>query len=435
MAYQGKKYLFCGVGGSGMSALAVAMIAQGAVVYGSDRNFDRGLFPDHFQNLESKGVKLVPQDGSGVSNDLDALIVSSAVEESIPDVKAAKEQNIQIIKRAELLADLTNSKNSITVGGTSGKSTVTAMIGWVLADNDMDPTILNGGGMLNFDRQNAVIGHPERMVLETDESDGSITNFHASIAVLTNISEDHKGMSELMDIFKTYLSQSEMQVLNVDCPHVRQLAEQFPDAYTYSIADAPEGLQLMVPGDHNVSNAMAALTVAKICHINEEQAVHSLNRFKGVVSRLEVVGKTDNNITIIDDFGHNPDKIEASLKTLKQSNKRLVLMYQPHGFTPTLQQKDDLISVFSQYLSKNDVFYMPEVYYVGGTVNKSISSADLIDILRQKGVNATFFETKDEIKDVIVNNAQPHDTICIMGARDDGLRQMARAIYQSLNNQ
>ena len=418
-----------------MSALAVAMIARGAKVSGSDRNYDRGLFPDHYQNLIDKGVTMVPQDGSGVSNDLDALLVSSAIEPSIPDIGAAQDKGVTIIKRAELLAELSNSTNSITVGGTNGKSTVTAMIGWVLSDCGDEPTILNGGGMLNFDRQNAVIGNPTRMVLETDESDGSITNFHGDIAVLTNISEDHKSMDELMDVFGTYLAQSKMQVLNIDCPNVRKLAKKFPDAYTYTMDDVPKNLDLMVPGKHNVSNALAALAVAKICQVDDARAIHSMNKFKGVVSRLEVVGKTSNNITVVDDFGHNPDKIGASLATLKESGARLVLMYQPHGFAPTLQQKDRLIGVFSRFLDKKDVFYMPEVFYAGGTVEKSISSNDIVRILKEKGVNAHFFEEKSDVEREILESASKNDVICIMGARDDGLRVMARSIFARLNNE
>lgn len=433
MDYNGKKYLFCGVGGSGMSALAVAMVSRGAYVIGSDRNYDRGLFSDHYQNLVDNGVTMVAQDGSGVTSDLSALVVSSAVEPSIPDVAAAQKQSIPIIKRAELLAELSNAANSITIGGTNGKSTVTAMIGWVLSACGYNPTILNGGGMLNFDRQNAVIGDPTRMVLETDESDGSITNFHADIAVLTNISEDHKSMDELRAVFSTYLKQSKMQVLNLDCPNVAELAKDFPDAYTYSISNVPDGLDLIVPGTHNISNALAAIKVAEICHIDTAQAVTAINQFKGVVSRLEVIGRTSNNITVIDDFGHNPDKIAASLKTLKEKPNRLVLMYQPHGFTPTLQQKDRLIDVFAHYLGEKDVFYMPEVFYAGGTVEKSISSADIVKILKEKGVNAHFYDSKSNVEAEIIKNTRENDVICIMGARDDGLRAMARQIYKDLS--
>jgi len=183
---------------------------------------------------------------------------------------------------------------------------------------------------------------PNRIVVETDESDGTITNFHAGIAVLTNISEDHKGLDELMDIFRQFLSQSKMQVLNIDCPNVAKLATEFPDAVTYSNTG---DVDLIVPGKHNQSNAQAALAVGRLCHLD---GAKSLNEFKGITSRLEVVG-VKNNITVIDDFGHNPDKIEAGLKTLKENGKRLILMYQPHGFKPTRDHKHELIDVFAKY--------------------------------------------------------------------------------------
>lgn len=432
MSYAGETYLFCGVGGSGMSALAVALLSKGARVYGSDRNYDRKLFPEHFQKLINGGVIMYPQDGSGVSSDLSAVVVSSAVENSIPDVRAAQQNNIPILKRAELLAELGNAAKSVTVGGTNGKSTVTGMIGWILSDCGLDPTILNGGGMLNFDRNNAVIGHSDRMVLETDESDGSITNFHADIAVLTNISEDHKDMDELISIFARYLSQSKAQVLNIDCPVVAKLAQGFPNAVTYSMDDMPDGLDLLVPGKHNISNALAAIAVAGMCHIDKAMSVESINKFKGITSRLEVVGKTKNNISVIDDFGHNPDKIGASLQTLKEKEGRLVLMYQPHGFGPTKRQKQALIDVFSLYLDRDDVLYMPEIYYAGGTADRTISSRDIIDALKAKGLSSYFFETKQDIEHEIIEKAKAGDTICIMGARDDSLRAMAHKLYKIL---
>ena len=414
-----------------MSALAKIVMAQGGKVYGSDRNHDHGRFSKKFEKLENDGVKLVPQDGSGIRNDIDYLVVSSAVEDTIPDVRAAKENNVPIVKRAGLLAEICNARASICVGGTNGKSTVTGMIGWMLHQCGGDPTIINGGGMLNFDRDNAVTGQGDNIVVETDESDGTITNFKAHIAILTNIAEDHKDINELMKIFRQYLSQSKYQVLNLDCPHVAKLAKDFPDAYTYSIADYPGNLKLAVPGAHNKSNAMAAISVARILGFGEEEIFNALQSFKGITSRLEVVGVKD-GITVIDDFGHNPDKISAGLKTLKENENRLILMYQPHGFAPTRQHKDELIQVFAENLGENDLFYMPQILYFGGTVEKDISSLDIIDPLKEKGMNATYYKNKVDIMQDILKNVRQGDTICIMGARDDALREMAQNIFASL---
>ncbi len=414
-----------------MSALAKILISRGGVVHGSDRNYDAGRFPDLYDALVKNGVTMHPQDGTGITCKIDYLVVSSAVESSIPDVAAAQKLGVPIIKRAELLAEICNADKTITVGGTNGKSTVTAMIGHVLHECGQGPTIINGGGMLNFNRDNAVIGQSDCIVAETDESDGTITNFHADIAVLTNISEDHKSMDELLDIFRLYLSQAKTCVLNVDCPNVRFISKDYPDAVTYSMDDYPDDLRLLVPGAHNKSNAMAAMAVAMSLGLDDAQIKKALASFRGVVSRLEVVGHK-NDIMVIDDFGHNPDKIAASLKTLKEEGRRLIVMYQPHGFKPTSDQKDALIKVFSTYLDVSDLFYMPDILYFGGTVDKDISSADIIDVLKNKGMNAIYTPNKDDIQTDILSNAKSGDIICIMGARDDSLRQMARDIFENL---
>lgn len=414
-----------------MSALAKIVLSRGATVLGSDRNYDAGRFASLYQSLHGAGVVMVPQDGSGVDDGLDYLVVSSAVEPSIPDVKEAQDLNIPIIKRAELLADICNASSSVCVGGTNGKSTVTGMIGWMLYQCGKTPTIINGGGMLNFDRNNAVIGHGNHIVAETDESDGTIALFKADIAVLTNIAEDHKNMDELLQLFEQFLSQSKRRVLNIDCPHVAKLADKFPDAIKYTIKDYPDDLNLMVPGNHNCTNAMASLAVAKTMGIDQSEAKAALSAFKGITSRLEVIGHK-NGITVIDDFGHNPDKIEAGLKTLKESGQRLLLMYQPHGYKPTRMHKDELIRVFSKYLDQADLFYMPEILYMGGTVEKDISSKEITDALVERGLNAQYFVTKQEIASDMTQNMRAGDIVCIMGARDDSLREMARAIFQKI---
>jgi UDP-N-acetylmuramate--alanine ligase len=301
----------------------------------------------------------------------------------------------------------------------------------MLNEAGLRPTIINGGGMLNFNRDNAVIGNGDIVVVETDESDGTITHFHADIAVLTNISEDHKDLEELMNIFRQFLSQARVQILNMDCPNVVRLACDFPDAIQYRTEDASH-LQLIVPGKHNQSNAAAALSVSKVLDIDKDKAVQSLSEFKGITSRLEVIGRK-NGITIIDDFGHNPDKIEAGLKVLKEDGAgRLILVYQPHGFKPLRQHKDQLIEIFAKYLTPNDIFYMPEILYFGGTVDKDISSKGLTDALRARGLNASYMPLKDDIKIDIINQAKEGDTICIMGARDNTLREMAQAIYKEI---
>jgi len=434
---QKQRYFFCGIGGSGMSALAKIMLSHGHTILGSDRDYDRGLFPEKFNQLKNLGIKLYPQDGSGVA-DADILVISTAVEDTIPDVKAALDLNRSILKRAELLAEIFNAQKGIAIGGTSGKSTVTGMLAHILIETGNDPSVMNGAVMLN-NATNALTGKSDIFVIESCESDGSIALYEPYISVLTNITLDHKTLPELRVLFSTFLAGAKYGcAVNLDDPESSLLTKLHPNTLTYSTdnnkADiyVPE-LKLLVPGKHNRSNALAACTAAKLLGITIDESLKALESFRGIQSRLEIVGSPD-NITIIDDFAHNPDKIKASLQTLKEDTGRLIVMYQSHGFGPTRLMWDDLIQVFSSELDKNDLLFMPEIHYAGGTAQKGISSADLIKDINAVNNNAIFAPTKDEILAQIINEAKSGDRIVIMGARDDKLREMARSLADSLGS-
>ncbi|MCB1556715.1 MAG: UDP-N-acetylmuramate--alanine ligase, partial [Alphaproteobacteria bacterium] len=337
---------FSGVGGSGMSALARLCIARGTEVSGSDRARDRGDHPAGFAALEKDGVAFFPQDGSGVTDTIDAVIVSSAIEESVPDVKAAREKGIPIYRRAEWLAGFFNDQKGIGIAGTSGKTTVTAMIGHMLSACGAVPTVINGGVMKNFGT-NALVPSPATeagfFVAEMDESDGSIALFTPFLAVLNNVSLDHKPLAELRPLFAAFLKRARMgAVINADDPEAWALRDShpvtcrygidrsdaelnardvslFPDRVSFSLSrvgdSATYRVTVPVPGRYNVSNALAALSVAHVLGLPMERAVKALEGFAGVRRRMEIVGST-RNITVIDDFAHNPDKIAASLSAL-----------------------------------------------------------------------------------------------------------------------
>src|SRR5436305_8215083 len=224
---------FSGMGGSGMLPLAAIVRASGAKVAGSDRSLDAGRTPHKFDYLRSLGIQLFPQDGSGLQPGM-TLVTSAAVEETVPDVVRAKELGLQHLRRPEFLARLLNdAQRSVAVGGTSGKSTVTGMIGWILHANHRQPTVMNGAVMKNFVTPSApfasaLVGDPELFVSEVDESDGSIALYKPEIAVLTNISLDHKEMSELRELFAGFLNASKKAVLNLDDPETRALADAVP---------------------------------------------------------------------------------------------------------------------------------------------------------------------------------------------------------------
>ena len=322
------RYFFCGIGGSGMLPLASIVRASGNRVSGSDRSLDAGRTAPKFDYLRSLGIQLFPQDGSGVQ-DGTTLVTSAAVEETIPDVVRARELGLTHLTRPQFLAQLLNqAQRSVAVGGTSGKSTVTGMIGWILHAAHRQPTVMNGAVMKNFVTPSApfasaLVGDPELFVSEVDESDGSIALYRPEVAVLTNISLDHKEMDELRGLFAGFLNAARKAVLNLDDAETRALAEALPDDKVIGYGfDAPgatvmgkdlqllsdgaafalhvdgEGheVRLSVPGRHNASNALAAIAATRALGIRVEDAVHALARFEGTKRRLETVG-TANGVT------------------------------------------------------------------------------------------------------------------------------------------
>ena len=396
---------FSGIGGSGMLPLASIVRAGGARVAGSDRSLDAGRTPEKFDYLRSLGIQLVPQDGSGLQPGM-TLVTSAAVEDNVPDVVRARELGLPHLTRPEFLARLLNSaQRSVAVGGTSGKSTVTGMIGWILHACHRQPTVMNGAVMKNFVTPSApfasaLVGDPELFVSEVDESDGSIALYKPEIAVLTNISLDHKELAELRELFGHFLNRSRKAVLNVDDPETRALSETVPrdkvigygfdspgadfmgkdlqlDPGGVTFALEAEGerhdVRLAVPGRHNASNALAAIAATRAIGIRLEDAVNAIARFEGLRRRLETVGEAA-GVTVIDDFAHNPDKIDATLATLRAQPGRLLIMFQPHGYGPLKKMGEELAESFARGMAPDDRLYLPDPVYQGGTVERTRGS-------------------------------------------------------------
>ncbi len=450
-----KTYFFCGVGGSGMMPLAKIILSSGHKVHGSDRSYDQGATPDKFQALQDAGITLHPQDGSGLNSDIDVLVTSTAVEPTIPDVKAALDKGIPILCRAELLASLFNaSKTGISIAGTSGKSTVTGMVTAILQGTGHAPIVMNGGVMRGFDSKcerkgerkgesKSDSGSDDIFLTETDESDGSIKLYNPSIAVVNNIALDHMPIEDITALFTAFIARATKGVvLNGDDPILREL-----DGLKFSMDDvsdvsySPQGssftwqdhqVTLNVPGAHNIANALAALSVAQIMEIDLVDATKALCNFKGIGRRLELIGTSKNNITIIDDFAHNPDKIAASLKSLREFDGRLLVIFQPHGFGPLKLMGKEIIESFAENMGQGDQLLMPEVFYAGGTADKFVTSKDVIKWAKNCGIEALWFETRADILPYLKDEAKSGDRIIIMGARDDSLTEFANDVLDQV---
>lgn len=454
---------FCGIGGSGMLPLASIVRASGARVAGSDRSLDAGRVANKFAYLRSLGISLFPQDGSGLQEGM-TLVTSAAVEETIPDVVRARELGLTHLTRPQFLARLLNdAQRSVAVGGTSGKSTVTGMIGWILHHAHRHPTVMNGAVMKNFVTPSApfasaLVGDPELFVSEVDESDGSIALYKPEIAVLTNISLDHKEMAELRSLFAAFLLRARKAVLNLDDPETRAIGDVVPAAqcigygfdspsaafmgknlelasdgstFTVIAGEESQDVTLRVPGRHNASNALAAIAATRQLGVSLEDAAGALERFEGLKRRLETVGSAA-GITVIDDFAHNPDKIDATLATLRQGDGRLLIMFQPHGYGPLTKMGEELAASFANGMAPGDKLYLPDPVYQGGTVERARGSDWLADEVRAKGGSAVHIPERAAIGEAILAEVREGDRIIVMGARDDSLSEFAADLVERL---
>ncbi len=450
------RYHFVGIGGIGMSALAQITKSQGHFVGGSDRRNDKKQTPEVFHKLESQGIRLSPQDGTGVDKEIDFIVISSAVEKDNPDLIIAMQQNIQIISRSDLLGSLFNNRHGIAIGGSNGKTTVCAMTSWILDQAGHDPTVVGGGYAINFITDkllgNSRPGHSETVVIEADESDGSLIKYKPKVSVITNISRDHKTVEELGELFSSFAENTSDTVIinerffpsikiNDSTTKVIKFGESNgSDISASEIVCNPFGsrfkaknidFEINIPGLYNVYNALAAIAVAQTEGVSDEVIKKAIKTFKGTRRRMEIVGEA-NGVKVVDDYAHNPKKIQAAIDTVRLISERLIVVFQPHGFGPTEFMKDELISAFAGKLLPTDTLLMPEIYYAGGTAEKRISSNDIIKELKSRGVNAVFVPQRDDIVTEVKQRAIPHDSVLVMGARDDSLTDLCYAILNEL---
>lgn len=453
------RWFFCGVGGSGMLPLALILRGLGAQVAGSDRSRDQGRTPQKFAWLESLGLTLHPQDGSGIVSPDQILVASAAIEDTVPEVVAARTLGCPRLSRADLLAALFNRAVSpIAVAGTSGKSTVTGMIGWILTDAGHDPTIMNGAVMKNFVAPEAPfasarVGKGVDFVAEVDESDGSIALYRPQVGVLGNVSLDHKSLDELRVLFGDFLAASGAAAINADDPESMALAHRARSVLLFGlgeqamIAADPASIQesatginatvidrrngkahaltLQVPGRHNLMNALAALAAADLAGVPLATAVAALGRFAGLARRFDIVGTSPAGVTVIDDFGHNPEKVAATLATLRTHPGRVIALFQPHGYGPLRQMGDELAQVLATRLAPDDQVILTDPVYFGGTVDRSVGSERIVALINAAGGQAQHMASRADAGEAIAKLVRPGDRVVVMGARDDTLAQFA----------
>lgn len=452
-------FFFCGIGGIGMSAIALYLKNVGHTVLGSDRSFDLGNPNAVHTNLLNAGIFLVPQDGRAVTKEIDTFVVSTAVEETIPDIKRARELSLTIKKRAEVLADILHSYKGIAIAGTSGKTTTTAMLSHILYENELDPTMINGGISLNTyndsPQSNMIFGNGEYCVIEADEHDGTIELYSPYISVVSNVSLDHKPLEILRPLFENFIRRTKHGVvINADCPEIQKMKFDHPnilsfslyndkaDLYASNITPLPQGtafdlngehFELPVYGDYNIQNVLAATAAALHAGVPLQHSMRALQTFKGTKRRLQKLG-TEHGITVIDDYAHNPDKIRATLETLKKYPGYTWAVFQPHGFAPTRLIKDELIHVLNTIIDDNLTFIATDIYYVGGTVAKDISAADIIHPVKEASKDAVYIPNRSDIIDFLLPKLKADDKIIVMGARDDSLSDFAWEILKRIKD-
>jgi UDP-N-acetylmuramate--alanine ligase len=446
------RFHYAGLAGAGMSALAQFQVMTGGTASGSDRTFDGGERQDLRGQLERLGIRVMPQDGSGLGTDCAALVVSTAVEEQVPDYAAAQEKGLPIIHRSELLAHFVAQLRSIAVTGTSGKSTVTAMLFTILKGAGRDPSVITGGDLPELQAQglpgNAFAGRSDLLAVEADESDGSLIRYAPAIGVILNLQRDHKEIEDVAAMFATLRARAREALVVGDESNLDPFAGgalRFglgprADVRGQDVALRPDGsrfrvgdiaFELPVPGAHNVTNALAAIATCRLVGVPLEEMVAPLASFRGIGRRFQTVGKA-HGVEVIDDFAHNPEKIAAAIRTAKLRSKRVLAIYQPHGYGPTRFLRRDFVATFARELGADDRLWMLEVFYAGGTAIRDFSAADIVAEIGARGVEAEFAPSREWLAQRIAREARGGDLVLVMGARDPSLTALARTILTAV---
>ncbi len=408
-----------GIGGVGMSALAQAYLDVGYAVSGADRSLRAdGRCTPVLEALATEGVRLFPDDGSGVGVGTDRLVVSTAIEDTNPDLAAARARGIPVVHRAAALSELLSARKLVAVAGTCGKSTVTAILGHVLVECGFDPLVVNGAQVVGWDANGTRVGSVrkgagEYAVAEVDESDKSLTAFHPYAAIVTNASADH-------------YSKEEMAVIDGRDPSGKRHSCRF-------IHEAEDALGVFpMPGAHNRANARLALAMAIALGADPAKAAAALATFPGVERRLQRVGSVlcgDQEVAVYDDYAHNPEKLHAMWTTLAEAYPRgVAAVWRPHGYGPLRKMLEPLAAAFRGVMRPQDALVLLPVYDAGGTADRSVNSDALAALMGDAPGVVKLVSDLEEAEEYLRARADAFGAIVTAGARDPGLPVLARRL-------
>lgn len=451
------RYHFSGVAGAGMNPLARLLQSRGHHVQGSDRAFDQGAGADVAARLRALGIVLHPHDGSAIRPGIDRFVFSTAVEADTPEMRAARALGLERVARPALLAEIVGAgRPGVAVAGTSGKSTVTGMVAWILRSSGVPATVLGGAALAGEGTAGCFAAGPVDgpVIAEACESDGTLVGYRPHLGLVHNISRDHAEVEALLAQFGAFARQCGALLASATCPEASRLARTVggrtygpgPDAdaplevlaagphRARGVLRTPRGrlaLDIPQPGLHNLENATAAALVALELGLSPAAVEAALRTFPGVSRRFEVVGTTATGIRVVDDYAHNAAKIRAAITTAQAGCARLVAVFQPHGFGPARFLRAELAALLPTLLRPDDRFCYGPIFYAGGTVARDVSSQTLADDLPAT-LGCAAPADHAGVRDWVVEAARPGDTVLLMGARDPALPRLARDILEAL---
>jgi UDP-N-acetylmuramate--alanine ligase len=438
---------FIGIGGIGMSGIAEVLHNLGHKVQGSDQADSANV-----QRLRAKGIEVFVGHKAENLGDAEVVVVSTAIKKSNPELVAAREKLLPVVRRAEMLAELMRFRNAIAIGGTHGKTTTTSLVGTLLEAGGLDPTVINGG-IINAYGTNARMGEGEWMVVEADESDGTFLKLPADIAVVTNIDPEHLDYYGTFDNARTAFRQFVENVpfygfgvMCLDHPEVQTMVSKIEDRKVITYGENPQAdvrfanvrvngpsstfdikirrrrtgqvielndLTLPMPGRHNISNATAAIAVAQRLGISEDDIRKGLASFRGVKRRFTFMGEW-NGVQIFDDYGHHPVEIKAVLKAAREScNGRIIAIHQPHRYS----RVSSLFADFASCFNDADTIFIAPIYSAGEDPIDGVTAEELVSRIRSGGHrDARFLATPDALAAYVAAIAQPGDYVVLLGA-------------------